>query len=218
LKSKSKPKLVVTGKDTSNMEALEKVLHIIESNPSIYPTHEKYVEALRACVRKAWQFHPIKRLYKEAKVKRIKNPRPNPRRGFEFIKGYTCEICGNDFVERDVEVDHKVGENKFTHIESFHKYVDNILHIAPEDIQILCAYPDTDVRSRVKHSCHKIKSYAEKEGLTFEQATIMKRVISIEKQGDAAVVNALKGFNVIEVPKTKKDRNKLLRKLSLEGL
>ena len=217
-KPKAKPKLNVTQTNTSGMEALEKVVHIIQNNPEVYPSHEKYVEALRACVRKAWQFHPMKRLYRESKSKRIKNPRPNPRRGFEFVKGYTCEICGRDFVEKDIEVDHKVGNNKFTHISDFNKYANSILHVAPEDLQILCAYPDTDVRSRERHSCHKVKSYAESSGLTFDEALVMKRVISIEKSGDVKVQGALIKLGVVksEMPKTQAARKALLRKLALE--
>lgn len=217
-KPKAKPKLIVTQINTSGMEALEKVVHIIQNNPEVYPSHEKYVEALRACIRKAWQFHPMKRLYKEGKAKRIKNPRPNPRRGFEFIKGYTCEICGRDFVEKDIEVDHKVGHNKFTHIDDFNSYANRILHVAPEDLQILCAYPDTDVRSRERHSCHKVKSYAESSGLTFEEALIIKRVISIEKAGDGKVQAALIKFGLDKttLPKTQAARKTLLRKLALE--
>lgn len=217
-KPKAKPKLNVTQINTSGMEALEKVVHIIQNNSEVYPSHEKYVEALRACIRKAWQFHPMKRLYKESKAKRIKNPRPNPRRGFEFVKGYTCEICGRDFVEKDIEVDHKVGHNKFTHIDDFNSYTNRILHVAPEDLQILCAYPDTDVRSRERHSCHKVKSYAESSGLTFEEALIIKRVISIEKAGDGKVQAALIkfGLNKTALPKTQAARKTLLRKLALE--
>lgn len=217
-KPKAKPKLNVTQTNTSGMDALEKVVHIIQNNPEVYPTHEKYVEALRACVRKAWQFHPMKRLFRESKSKRIKNPRPNPRRGFEFVKGYTCEICGRDFVEKDIEVDHKVGNNKFTHISDFNKYANSILHVAPEDLQILCAYPDTDVRSRERHSCHKVKSYAESSGLTFDEALVMKRVISIEKSGDVKVQGALIELGVVksEMPKTQAARKALLRKLALE--
>lgn len=217
-KPKVKPKLNVTQINTSGMEALEKVVHIIQNNSEVYPSHEKYVEALRACIRKAWQFHPMKRLYKEGKAKRIKNPRPNPRRGFEFIKGYTCEICGRDFVEKDIEVDHKVGHNKFTHIDDFNSYANRILHVAPEDLQILCAYPDTDVRSRERHSCHKVKSYAESSGLTFEEALIIKRVISVEKAGDGKVQAALIKFGLDKttLPKTQAARKTLLRKLALE--
>lgn len=217
-KPKAKPKLNVTQINTSGMEALEKVVHIIQNNSEVYPSHEKYVEALRACIRKAWQFHPMKRLYKESKAKRIKNPRPNPRRGFEFVKGYTCEICGRDFVEKDIEVDHKVGHNKFTHIDDFNAYANRILHVAPEDLQILCAYPDTDVRSRERHSCHKVKSYAESSGLTFEEALIIKRVISIEKAGDGKVQAALINFGLDKttLPKTQAARKTLLRKLALE--
>ena len=217
-KPKAKPKLNVTQINTSGMEALEKVVHIIQNNSEVYPSHEKYVEALRARIRKAWQFHPMKRLYKESKAKRIKNPRPNPRRGFEFVKGYTCEICGRDFVEKDIEVDHKVGHNKFTHIDDFNSYANRILHVAPEDLQILCAYPDTDVRSRERHSCHKVKSYAESSGLTFEEALIIKRVISIEKAGDGKVQAALIKFGLDKatLPKTQAARKTLLRKLALE--
>lgn len=218
-RAKGKPKLTITDINTSSMDALEKVLHIIENNADVFQSHEKYVEALRTCIRKAWQFHPMKRLYKDSKVKKIKNPRPNPRRGFEFVKGYTCEICGRDFVEKDVEVDHKVGNNKFTNIESFHLYTTSILHVAPEDLQILCSYPDTDVRSRVRHSCHKVKTYAESAGITFEQALVMKKVISIEKSGDDAVKASLKKMGVVDadLPKTQAARKALLRRLALEG-
>lgn len=217
-RSKTKPQLNVTPIQTGDMAALEKVTHIIMNNSDIFPTHAKYVEALRTCVRKAWQHHPMKRLYKESKVKKIKNPRPNPRRGFEFVKGYTCEICGRDFVEKDIEVDHKKGDNKFTHIDNFQSYVEAILHVAPEDLQILCAYNDTDVRSRERHSCHKVKTYAESVGITFEQALVMKRVIAIEKGGDAKINKALHDFGITVLPKTQKARKALLRELALKGV
>lgn len=217
-KRKTKPKLVKTDTDTTGMGLLEKVVHIVSNNPDVYPTHEKYVEALRACIRKAWQFHPIKRLYKESMVRRIKNPRPNPRKGFEYVRGYVCEICGGEFVEKDIEVDHKMGNNKFTNINSFHEYTTNILHIAPEDIQILCSYPDTDVRSRVRHSCHKIKSYAESEGVSFDEALLLKKAISIEKSGDDNVRLTLKSLGVVDIPTTKKARNSLLRQLIIKQM
>lgn len=215
---KKKVLLNFTDVDTSFMSDIEKVMHIIEHNKELYPTEAKYMEALRACIRKAWQHHPMKRLYKESKQKKIKNPRPNPRRGFEYVKGFTCEICKRDFVERDIEVDHKIGENSCTKMADFSNYVQKIVHVAPEDLQILCSYPDSDVRSRERHSCHKVKTYAESEKISFEDALKIKKAISIEKQGDLVVQKYLLKVFDPPLPSNQKLRKNLLREAFLKGL
>ena len=214
---RSRTKLNISSIDTSNMEPLEKDQHIITLNPEAFPSKASYIDTLRKCIRAGWVKHPVKQAYKEARKKKIKNPNPYHQKRFEFVWGYTCEICGEDYVEKDIEVDHKKGNVKFTEIDEFSSYALSILHIAPEDLQILCAYRDTDVRSRKKHSCHHIKTLAEKNGISFEEARVLKKVIQVEKTGDGAVVKMLisLGVNLEDIPKTKAGKNKLLREVAL---
>lgn len=213
----SRTKLNISNIDTSNMKPSEKVQHILELNPEVFPSKASYIDLLRKCIRAGWVKHPVKQAYKESKKKKIKNPNPYHQKRFEYVWGYTCEICGEDYVEKDIEVDHKVGNIRFTEIEEFESYALAILHIAPEDLQILCAYRDTDVRSRKKHSCHHIKTLAEKNGISFEEAKVLKRVIQVEKSGEGAVVKMLTSLGVSDkdIPKTKSGKNKLLREVAL---
>lgn len=109
-----------------------------------------------------------------------------------------CEICQELHKITNVQVDHKVGEFQCTTREDFTAYALNRLDVGFDDLQCLCI------------PCHEIKTLAERQGLSWEEATATKKAIAIEKAGTKKVVDFLK-----EVGYTSPGKNKDIRREQL---
>ncbi len=69
-----------------------------------------------------------------------------------------------------MEVDHKEGNHSLKTLDDLVPFVKGIVMITLDDLQL------------VSKEAHKIKSYAEKHNISFEEAKIEKEVIEIIKQ------------------------------------
>lgn len=123
---------------------------------------------VRGVLRKGWSKHPVKLEYIKQHRKRIANPKPSKR--FPEVWGMTCAKCGKDHVQTNIEIDHISDEaGKFTCLDDVKAYVSHLFLIDFESIRAVCK------------DCHKAISYAQKEGISFEEALLQKRVIEICK-------------------------------------
>lgn len=137
--------------------------------PDIWPTQAKYMSWLRGGLRRGlWMRHPIK-------LELLNKKRFRQEYG-EFKSGKTktrwaatCEICQCDHPMKDIEVDHRVGHHSLQTLEDITQFIYSIVLVSEDDLQLVCK------------PCHEIKSYADKHGLTFEQARAEKEVIKILK-------------------------------------
>ncbi|AZF88478.1 hypothetical protein TAC_0090 [Acinetobacter phage TAC1] len=118
-----------------------------------------------------WMKHPIKMEMLNSQRYKIKNPRPNPRKGSELVWGYDCACCGGQFTAPNVEVDHIVGEHSLKTIEDVVTFFKKIMLVTPSDLQIVCK------------ECHAIKTYAERYGVSEKKARAIKKAIAAVKDG-----------------------------------
>lgn len=118
---------------------------------------------VRSAVRKAWMFHPTKMslLYKNTV------PDTDTKSRTKWL--FPCNICGGLFKGADVQVDHIKGEHSLLCYEDIPHFAKSVLGVSWADLQILCKED------------HEIKTYAERWGLTFEQARGEKEVIAVAK-------------------------------------
>ena len=79
-------------------------------------------------------------------------------------KAAQCVHCMNWFPKSKVEVDHIIGESSLKTVDDIITYLDHLM-CDPENMQLSCK------------PCHKIKTYAERYDMTFEQARLEKAVI-----------------------------------------
>lgn len=86
-----------------------------------------------------------------------------------------CNHCGNMFKLTDVQIDHRVGEFPCTSREEFFGYIMSRLDVGFDDLQVLCIED------------HQIKTLAERNGITFEEARIEKQVIAVCKGSVSSV-------------------------------
>lgn len=137
--------------------------------PDIWPTQAKYMSWLRGGLRRGlWMRHPIKlELLNKKRFRQeygeFKNGKPKTR------WAATCELCQCDHPMKDIEVDHRVGHHSLQTLEDITQFIYSIVLVSEDDLQLVCK------------PCHEIKSYADKHGLTFEQARAEKEVIKILK-------------------------------------
>jgi len=81
---------------------------------------------------------------------------------------YICSICNNNFNSADVAVDHIVPAGSLTSFNDVEGFVTK-LFCRIENLQVLC------------NDCHSHKTYADRMGITFEEAMIEKKVIAFGK-------------------------------------
>jgi hypothetical protein len=123
------------------------------------------VSVVRSAIRKSWMRSPTKLAYLTMHTKPDMDDTTRTKWKIQ------CECCQGWFKLNEVEVDHIWGNHSFTKVSDFENYFNNILMVGFDDLQILC-----------KDGCHAIKSYAEKNGMTFEEASKMKIIIDLEKK------------------------------------
>lgn len=140
-----------------------------EIYPHIWSSESAYMSWLRGGLRRyLWSKNPVKLEF--IKQNRIKIPNPNPRGKVKEVWGGVCALTGNIFPIGDMEVDHKEGNHSLKTLDDLVPFVKGIVMITLDDLQL------------VSKKAHKIKSYAEKQGISFEEAKIEKEVIEIIKQ------------------------------------
>lgn len=140
-----------------------------EIYPHIWKTESAYMSWIRGGIRRSlWNRHPVKLEF--IKLNRVKIPNPNPKGKVTKVWGGVCSLTGETHIIANLEVDHLTGNHSLQTLKDIEPFVKGIVDITLEDLQF------------VSKEAHKIKSYAEKQGISFEEAKIEKEVIEIIKQ------------------------------------
>jgi len=140
-----------------------------DNYPHIWKTKSAFMSWLRGGIRRSlWSRSPIKLEFIKKNRKMIENPKKGSRCKPQ-VWGANCCSCGKDYVLKDIEVDHKVGNHSLREISDIEKFIMGIVMVSEKDLQLVCK------------PCHKIKTHAEKYGLSFEEAVKEKKLISYGK-------------------------------------
>lgn len=118
---------------------------------------------LRSAIRQVWMRAPNKLAF--LLERQVPDTDPNNRRLWK----YQCEMCGEWFGKKEVEVDHKKGNHSLITPEDFPEYYEKILNAPHSALQLLCIH------------CHEFKTYAERYDLTLEEAKMEKEVVKFKK-------------------------------------
>lgn len=181
-------------------KTLEKML---KQHGNIWKTEAAFLSWLRGNIRRScWLRNPVKLEF--IKRNRIKINNPNPKGKVKEVWGGVCAITGETHVIGNLEVDHIKGNHSLRCVADIQSFVEGISIITLDDLQF------------VSKEAHKIKSYAEKQGISFEEAKVKKKVINICKDKQL-LIDTLVAIGVDSIPKTKKGQEELLCKLLLES-
>lgn len=133
-----------------------------------WKTESAFYGWIRGILRKGWSRHPVKLEYIKQNRKRIPNPNVNGR--VSEVWGMTCGQCGNDFVQSLIEIDHLNPASSLRCKEDIQGFVERLLFITFDDIEAVCM------------DCHAIRTLSQKQGVSFQEASLQKIAIDLEKK------------------------------------
>ncbi len=133
-----------------------------------WKTKSEFMSYIRGCLRKSWNQHPVKLSVLKNQRKQV--PNPNPRGNKKTVWGFECPLCGTEDVIKNAQVDHKKPAGTLRDISDIQQFAENLLVVVEEDLQLICK------------GCNSTLAYADKQGLSFEEAKATKQAIAIQKQ------------------------------------
>lgn len=141
-----------------------------EQWPELWKSEAAWLSYVRGGVRRGlWNRYGPKLEFLNSRLEYRDNPNPRSKKRFPKIKMGQCEECKGWFSQKDLEVDHVAGHNSLKSPEEIGSFVQALLwECSPEDYSLLCK------------PCHKNKSYAEAQGISIEEARLIKQVIAME--------------------------------------
>lgn len=200
--------MAVPSKKDIDKKAKELEKHLKQLDETGRLTEKKLTSMLISAIRQVWMSAPNKL----AKIEQARIPDMNPKTRTKWL--FQCEHCKGFFKLSDIEVDHIEGNHTFTKLSDFENYCDKILNASLDEMQILCVED------------HATKTYLEKHGLTWEEASKIKKAIKLEKEiegnGKGAANRAKKylmskGFKASEVSNYTKRRECFIKLIEERG-
>lgn len=167
----------------TNLSSEEKIRPWMDL-PNVWKTEAAFLAYIRGGIRRSlWNRSPVKIEF--INRNRYKIESPNPKLKGRLVWGGTCSLTGEVFQLKDLEVDHIKGNHSLKSLDDIQKFIEGIVLVSVNDLQF------------VSKEAHKIKSYAERMGISFDDAKSIKQAIEFEKKGVKKVVAFLKsnGYN-----------------------
>lgn len=177
---------------------------------------KEVLKSVRTMIRSAWSDSIFKTDFLNKQSILVENINPRSKKRFPKVRKYKCAICGGYFGSTEIELDHLVDENSLTSYENINEFFTNIILTSPDKLQVLCKDKKTKKSGVVHFGCHGIKTYASRYNVPFEQAKVIKYVISLDKENK--VVDKLNELSVSYIPTTKAKRKALLLEILLKDL
>jgi hypothetical protein len=171
-----------------------------EAYPTIWKTKAAFFTYLRGHLRQIWSRYPAKLTWKKAQG--VKPPADYTGRAKTLCK---CFYCGEFFPISSTEVDHVKMAGSCNDWDTAKEFLHNLLDCSGE-WRITCK------------PCHKVITYAERMGVTFEESVAMKKAIEFMKEDKQVVLDFLAshGYNGPSVSTAAK-RKKLVEQLFKEN-
>lgn len=173
---------------------LEQFKKGLEENGSM--SEKKLCTKIRSAIRHVWLKSDVKLAYLYSHT----YPDTNPNTRTKWL--IDCAICGGSFKQSEIQIDHIVGEHSLLTLNDVVPFAKSILGVTHKDLRCLCI------------NCHEIVTYAERYGMSLEEATKEKAVIAKLKQTVAKQKAELKkaGYKPTEISNADK-RRECYRKL-----
>lgn len=174
--------------------------------PEYWKTESAFCSFIRGGIRRhLWSKNPVKLQFVKERRLRIVNTDARSKKAHPTVWGFKCEFCLKEFKGSACEVDHIKGGHSLRSVEDIQKFVEGIVFIRKEDLQLLCK------------PCHKAKSYSESQGISVAAAIIEKGVIAICKQKASDIDKFLLDNNVVTAKNAKARRAAVREVLANKG-
>lgn len=162
-------------------------------------TEAKFTAWLQSALRSVWAKHPSKLTLVQNRRVALRVGAKKGDKSVKPIFHVACFHCNQYFKLKDIEVNHKNTVGGLSNLKDLHRFVDNLLLVQPEDLELLCK------------DCHGIITYMERYGVSRRDAIIEKKVIAFSKLSDTEQIAKCKLAKISPIPKTKIGRKNAVR-------
>lgn len=151
----------------------------LENSPNTKPWEEcdvwsnqsQFYTWLRGKLREIWKDNPVRITFKKEKLRPV-TPEERTKKIFHSSTKNVgeCQFCHEWFAGSKLEVDHIEQAGKCNDFDQAIQFLEGVAFVPKSNMQLACK------------PCHKIKSYAERQGITFEEAKAEKAAIEFSKR------------------------------------
>lgn len=168
-----------------------------ELGKGIWKTKSEWFVWLRGNLRKIWADNPLRKEWKSSQLRPVSSAEKVAKLYHPSTKNVgKCYLCGGWFAGSKLECDHIVESEGCYSFETAEKFLWHCAANDPSNWALVCG------------PCHKIKSYSIAEGISFDEAKILKQAIAVEKS--KKVHEFLKSKGIIPASNAKKRREQLV--------
>ncbi len=137
---------------------------------SIWKTKSEYFVWLRGHLRKIWKDFPLRAEWKKSQLRPVTTEERKIKKFHPSTKKVAqCYLCDEWFAGSKLEVDHKEESGGCYDFDTAGEFLWHCAADNPDNWALACK------------PCHKIKSYADRQGVPFEDARATKKAIEIIK-------------------------------------
>jgi hypothetical protein len=139
--------------------------------PQIWKTKAQYFTWLRGGLRKLWSDYPARKEWKRGQLRKV-TPEERATRVFHPSTKNVgqCVFCKEWMAGSKLECDHLHSSQGCYDFETAQEFLWYCTNLEGNDFQLACK------------PCHKIESYREKMGISFEEARVTKQAITWQKE------------------------------------
>lgn len=166
-----------------------------EEPDSPWKTESSYYSWMRGGLRRVWNKMPTKLNLIKKHRKQIVNPNPKGKK--PTVWGGDCAMCGGEFVEKLLQVDHIVPAGSLRTHKDIQGFIERLLIVTEDDLRLVCV------------DCNNALSISEKQGITYEEALVVKEAIAICKESVQAQKDYICKYGLIPASNAKGRREQI---------
>jgi hypothetical protein len=163
-----------------------------------WKTESAFYGWVRGQLRKGWTRHPVKNLLLQNN--RFKKDNGKGRMTWHL----ECSQCKQDTPQTKIQIDHIHPAGSLKTTEDIGKFVERLYFVTFDTIRPVCI------------PCHEVITFAERKGLSFEEAKIEKACVKIMALGVHDLTLMLKKHGYLYMTPKEKNRDNVRRIVSEE--
>ena len=137
---------------------------------SVWKTEGQFYTWLRGQLRRLWKDNPLRIDFKKRHLRPVTlQERADKKFHVQTKMVGECRNCLEWFPQSKLEVDHLIQAGSCSNPEEVIQFLENMVWVPFENMGLTCV------------PCHKIKSLAERRGISFEEAKVEKQLIAFKK-------------------------------------
>lgn len=139
----------------------------------IWKNSSQYFNWLRGAIRRVWADNPMRKEWKKQQLRPVTKAEKESKVFHSSTKNVgQCYLCGDWMAGSKLEVDHLESSDGCKNWDEAHSFLEYCSRTIGEQWALACK------------PCHKIKTYSERQGISFEEALLNKKAIAIINNGD----------------------------------